>query len=769
MPLLDNKIYIGSIANPDYYYDNAQLMSNSAVGDFSVDVISNELSIDELRFTVTPMPIQLVAYDDAELLDSDENNLVIAGTATKDYMQELPFGTPVWWKIGNDTYAKGYLKSVKRVGREQYEIRCVSGVGLLENKIHVGGLYSRVAMTTVLQSIIGSAFTYAVNADVATTLVDGRLPYDTARNNLHRLLFACGAMLLKGGSNGEDYTVSYLSDGVTDIPSYRVAINGSVDYKLPSNKAEITEHSFFQTANDLTKTLYDTQSGVVVDHQTIVFEEPSYNLTGSGLTINESGVNYAIVSGTGTLTGKVYTHTRRIYTISDIQAGEAEQTRRVTENELVSQYNVRNVAQRILSYYKSARTIRAKIMLNDEKCGQIIHTVDPFGEETTGYLTKATVTPDTVKGAQCEITECQINGGNGNYYTNRVLITQSGTWIVPAGKDGIRIVAHGGGEGGQGGAGGEGGCGGLKSYSGDISSRYYTEDGKERAEYYYADGEQRTPSGGAGGNGGRKGKHIIYDVNVSPGETITISIGTGGAGGAGGAGANGAFYHSWTSGNHGGAGTPTSGSQGTDGGATTVSGSFGTITSANGTRDVGYYDADTGTVYGNDGVAGTKGGNGGTTDTSSLRGSNGANGYPGQNVGSNTGGTGGTGKNIGTWSGTTFLSSGGGGGGASVGGIGSNGTSGYRTNYQRSDGRRIMAMSNGGNGANATAPAKATLGNGGAGGNGGGAGGNAGGAYNSRTDLYDVGHDNEWTWDGGDGGNGSAGGAGGDGFVIIYY
>lgn len=754
MPLLENKIYIGSVETPYYYFDNAQLMSNSAIGEFAVDVISNELSIDELRFTVTP---------------TNEGNAVIPGVGAKDYMQELPFGTPVWWNIGNETYAKGYLKSVKRVGRSLYQIQCVSGVGLLDNKIHVGGLYSRVAMTTVLQSIIGSAFTYAVNADVAETLVDGRLPYDTARNNLHRLLFACGAMLLKGGANGEDYTVSYLSDNVTDIPSSRVAINGSVDYKLPSNQAEITEHSFFQTANDLTKTLYDNQQGITVDHLTVVFEEPAYNLTGSGLTINESGVNYAVVSGTGTLTGKVYTHTRRIYTLSDLQAGEAEQTRRVTENELVSQFNVRNVAQRILSYYKSARTIRAKIMLDDERCGEIVHTVDPFGEETTGYLTRMSVTPDTVKGAQCEITECQITGGNGNYYTNRVLIDQSGTWEVPAGKTGLRLVVHGGGEGGQGGKGGEGGCGGLKDYSGDIRRRTFTEDGKTKVEYYYNSGEQRVPAGGTGGSGGRKGKHVIYDVNVTPGETLTISVGAGGTGGAGGSGANGAFYHGWASADHGGAGTPTAGSSGTDGGNTTVIGSFGTITSASGTRDVGYYDADTGTVYGVDGGTGTPGGNGGTTDRTSMRGSNGAAGFNGQNVGAYSGGAGASGGNIGVWSGRPFMASGGGGGGAAVGSIGSNGTAGYYTGSATSEGQSVMATGNGGNGANATAvPAKATLGNGGVGGNGGGAGGNAAGALNSDDEYYAILPDNHGIY-GGNGGNGSVGGDGGDGFVIIYY
>jgi len=94
----------------------------------------------------------------------------------------------------------------------------------------------------------------------------------------------------------------------------------------------------------------------------------------------------------------------------------------------------------------------------------------------------------------------QANGGK--LYTDVIIITESGTYTMPAGITEITLVLIGGGQGGQGGQGG--------------------------AEGYYTD---RNGNGGAGGRGGK-----VYSspLTINDGQEIVISIGAGGNGGKGG-------------------------------------------------------------------------------------------------------------------------------------------------------------------------------------------------------------------------------------------
>lgn len=63
MPIyaLTNDIYIGSVNNPTYHFQNPQIALNSPSGTFALDVIGNELSID--TFTVTVRMTEDDLYD----------------------------------------------------------------------------------------------------------------------------------------------------------------------------------------------------------------------------------------------------------------------------------------------------------------------------------------------------------------------------------------------------------------------------------------------------------------------------------------------------------------------------------------------------------------------------------------------------------------------------------------------------------------------------------------------------------------------------------
>lgn len=143
--------------------------------------------------------------------DADSPKLYILSsrdkTPEKEYLKNLPFGTPVEWYCGTWLIAKGYVKSIERTSATTWKITCVSGIGLLDERMHPGGIYTGQKFSTVFADIVGDSFKYVWEGRsiaLKNMSVFGWLPYDTARNNLHRLLFAMGATLKRTYVTRED-------------------------------------------------------------------------------------------------------------------------------------------------------------------------------------------------------------------------------------------------------------------------------------------------------------------------------------------------------------------------------------------------------------------------------------------------------------------------------------------------------------------------------------------------------------------------------------
>ena len=825
MPIyaLTNDIYIGSVNNPTYHFQNPQIALNSPSGTFALDVIGNELSIDTFTVTVriTEDYLYGALYDsaDSQLFDSAGRPFFVLidaeKTTLRDLMDSFEYGTPVWWYVAGEFYAKGYIKSVDRVSKYGFKFTCVSGVGLLDTPMHTGGVYENTSIPTVLASIIGGAFTYTVSAAVAADVISGRLPYDTRRNNLHRLLFATGAALMKGDASN-DYVIDYLPGNVTDIPASRVSINGSVDYQLPSNKVEITEHAFFVSESQPTETLFDT-GDVIADNQLVVFEDAvvvtTLATTGT-LTVSESGPNYAIVSGLGTLTGKYYVHTKQIVQYTENPNNAPERVRRVTECELVTALNSYNVLRRVMNYYHSSKVVKAKLLTQGERCGQLLRMTDAFGDLTEAYLSRMDALVTSVIGADCQLIEGYTPGNNGNYYNDYLIVTEddivNGTWNVPQALRGkkARIVLFSGAQGGQGGWYGNGmGTAEGKPPSGisvSTQSLVYVGDKGDI---------QKGFAGGAGGHGGKSAARIL-NIDISElANSYSVTLGEGGEGGEGGTAVRPEpEYHptdvTYTA--------PQDGQQGGDS-------VFGSYSTASGVAFEGTYsNMITGEVLatsGDDGEAGADGGDGGASETylafdtreeaQAYSYAVSGRGKAGKSFGSIEGGAGVDGgagmapfnNTNGTYARLPRkyivfgLPGGAGGGGAAAGGggkvgtVGKSGSIGYLSfgesvvtyyvnaayltvdsDYPDGYYLRTNFCSVGGDGGDVSLIPSQPIYKGGKGGYGGGGGGGAGqciGKVNVQqgavTTVY-VG-----TAYGGKGGNGGKGGKGSDGFFVVYF
>lgn len=694
--------------NSDTYIDK-QISSGSVFMVQSLD--GDELQYDTLNFTLT-----------------------LGKEVTEPPVYK--YGTEVIYRHRGNLVGKYYVTAVSRVGRNNYNVSCVSPVGLLANLQHYGGIYSGISFSDLLDEIIGGVVPFSVAPELEKQPVYGWLPVATRRDNLHQALFAMGAAAQKD-ENGE-LVFKPLSDEIhTEIPDGRIYVSGSVKYPEAVTKVSISEHTFVANDTDETVTLFDglveseritAPSGSVMQGSLILFNDPMHSLVIDNGEILESGVNYAVLAPAAEckLTGQKYTHTVRQITRPEAPLTKSDDTENnitVTDATLISIANGENVADRLMSYYSSAKTITTDIVVSNERAGSSVQFTDPFGDLTKGIIKSMDINMSNTLKAHTEVIADYSPGSVGNFYNNLDVISSDSTWTVPAGVSKIRVVIIGGGDGGYSGAQGENGGDGQSSAAGIGLSWGRWGDGGE---------------GGAKGQGGLGGRILVLSLVVEEGQLFDVVVGSGGVGGI-------------CEGTH-----NTPGTEGTDT-------SFGEYSSANGARSVtGYTDLFGTTAYGKPGESGLSDGadgiGGGTGNEAAPEGETitingityvcGERGETARAVHNNDQGF------------VESIAAGGGGdgGGAAAGANGFDGKDGQA--FADENGATAIG-GDGGAGATASIHGEdgAEFGSGGQGGcGGGGGGGGASGAFSSV-----VGGS------GGKGGMGSSGGAGAPGCVLIYY
>lgn len=675
------------------------------------DPISEELAWDTLTFGVTSYALGeqgvFTSLMEEYTTDSDEQYVVDSGNLM-DYTRGDPvrvYKDGVFWR-------EFYLDSIQQRHGGIFEFSCISAVGLLAERYHRGGVYFGSTVGAIVEEVM-SGIEYEIAADVESLALYGWLPYDTARANLSRILFATGASLMKT-AQGAPY-IRFNQPGTAANVDGRTYYERGVQPVGKYGSIELVEHTFYNSTGQAEVVLFDNTNDVAASGSLIVFKDPVAAVRAQGLTVSEWGANWAIVSGTGILYGTPYVHIQRLLTApTGLSSGEVKN---ISDNALVSRLNSGNVLQRLVAYYGGAEIYTLAIKQINERPGDLITFPAFSGSLERGYISASDARASSFTRADLEVVTNWTPTGLGNQYSEYFIITadSSGTITIPAAHRGKRALAvlFSGAEGGQGGFDGEDGG---ESYSPDTDvSRWY-----EGPIYGGLGGE-----GGSGGAPGGCGRFLQIEIE-SLAASYSGHIGAGGAGGA-----------------HG-------GERGTIG-EDTVLDSWST---EEGYIPEGpYVNLLDGSIYGEPGTPGAAGKAGGKAgDFRNYRFENYDDGQTGENFNTIWRGGAGHAKIKKTTTFGTAYSSGSGGGGAAYGNSGS-------AAYPDSDGR----WSEAGAGANATAPAQASFYRGGDGGNGGGGGG--GGGY----EVYRQSSVTTWHFSaGGAGGLGSAGGQGAKGFILFY-
>ena len=721
-------------------------------------IVGDELPYDTFEAEVWDYAYALLMLADSgpklAMMNAD-GRFMLARLSNKS-MEAFTYGAPVTWTHRGKLVLKQYLESIRRTGEYKYLLSCVSGIGLLAKSRHYGGLYENALFSDVLKEIVGEAFPYTVDTQIASIKIYGVLPVDNRRNNLKKLLTATGAVLYTNADGSVRFAVPDTTSPV-EIKDGDIYMGGSVDHPTPYQAVKITEHAYAKTPNDILTTLLDgeatgrdiiTPAGASVNGALVTFDDPMHDLAITGTTILESGVNYAVLAPAAycTLTGYKYSHTTRIVTAGSLTASE-QATKRLDDNTLVSLFNVDTVARRWLEYYSAQKVVSVSVVWKGEQPAGAVIFSDPYDEQAVGLIESQDVRLSAKLAADTTAQAGKIPAISGNTYEHVLVVEQSGQVTIPAeAGDQAQLVLISGGPGGSSGYAGQ-------TLSTSTESKSYGIDTIHRLKSLYP---TAAAPGGKSGNPGGGARVVRVTIPVVPGQTmLNVTLGAGGPGGLFADGEN---------------------SPGQDGGDTIV----GDYTTA-GVQPVssGYYDPINGVLYGAPGSEGVTGGDGGGYDKDTQKT------IPAKSVTAfgqtfTGGGSPGTGNSVTSESGNyttgygskTAIAFASYGGGAAYGNNGEDGGLSEHTAYTATDTAAAVG-GKGGKGADALPPPVPSVrGCGGTGGNGGGGAGSCGGAqvenaYKESTASpvpnFSV-SANTMTP-----GKGSDGGPGAPGVLLIYY
>ena len=367
-----------------YQYDSATQLTFADEGNFDGVLLEgsfyNETSLLEDELSIDTMKIRVRSIN------------------TSYPLHNFIYGSQVTFYKDDALYGKYYLVSVERQTKNEYILNVQSSIGLLDDTMHYGGIYSGEYASTIIKDIIGEKIAYTEHNIFSKIKVYGWLPVATRRENLKQLLFAVGGCVKKKG--GDVYFTTLTVDAPKAIPESKVYDTGKITYDSPASRIEVVEHQFSKVDSAPSEEVYSgeiigssfiTPKGYSVsDAALVTWDKPYHSLTFSNCTLlnNEKGVNYAVVSSSGsaTISGKPYIHSKMIVSRDKENYNGKEKVAKVENATLVTLANSNSVAEKVMAYYDSPCTLSGAIVMDGEKPLDNITMPNQFEEENTGMI-----------------------------------------------------------------------------------------------------------------------------------------------------------------------------------------------------------------------------------------------------------------------------------------------------------------------------------------------------------------------------------------------
>lgn len=454
------------------------------------------------------------------IADSLEPNTLNATVRCSDSsILEFEQDTRLTYVHSTDLPAYFYIQDITRTGPDEYAISAMSAIGrLIHGEQHYGGIYTGQTVGQVIPEICGPV-PCVVKTNLQDVQIYGWLPIASRRDNLAQILFAVGAWI-RDDLDGVLH-IERLWDGYTaNITQAQIYQGPSMSYGAKVTQVVVTEHQYVQGGEEVTLFEGQSQQGDI-----ITFSEPAYNLRASGFSILESNANYAkITAGNGTLIGSAYIHNTRQVSANVSQAAEPNVVT-VSDATLVSLVNSSDVAQRLAQYYACLATFDGDILPGQQLDGNVVGIYDPFDRQMVQACLKSL---DIKISGTLKATVSALVGfkppqvDDSQTLDERIVLTGSGTYQIPAGTTLIRYVLISGAQGGHcGQKGGDVGTSPSVSWSDPTWGDQYRGCG--------------LADGGVGGEGGAPGagaRILEGTLDISDIASIPYSCGLGGLGAA---------------------------------------------------------------------------------------------------------------------------------------------------------------------------------------------------------------------------------------------
>ena len=454
------------------------------------------------------------------IADSLEPNTLNATVRCSDSsILEFEQDTRLTYVHSTDLPAYFYIQDITRTGPDEYAISAMSAIGrLIHGEQHYGGIYTGQTVGQVIPEICGPV-PCVVKTNLQDVQIYGWLPIASRRDNLAQILFAVGAWI-RDDLDGVLH-IERLWDGYTaNITQAQIYQGPSMSYGAKVTQVVVTEHQYVQGGEEVTLFEGQSQQGDI-----ITFSEPAYNLRDSGFSILEGNANYAkIAAGNGTLIGSAYIHNTRQVSADVSQAAEPNVVT-VSDATLVSLVNSSDVAQRLAQYYACLATFDGDILPGQQLDGNVVGIYDPFDRQMVQACLKSL---DIKISGTLKATVSALVGfkppqvDDSQTLDERIVLTGSGTYQIPAGTTLIRYVLISGAQGGHcGQKGGDVGTSPSVSWSDPTWGDQYRGCG--------------LADGGVGGEGGAPGagaRILEGTLDISDITSIPYSCGLGGLGAA---------------------------------------------------------------------------------------------------------------------------------------------------------------------------------------------------------------------------------------------
>jgi hypothetical protein len=307
---------------------------------------------------------------DLRLYSADGGFSIVNPTGYYAYLQERQ-AIAVYEQVDNQSVYMGqfYMDQWENKSETEIEFRCVDLLGVLDKITYNGGLWSGagIALPTLLAAILGPIHApFDLDASLSGVSVIGWIPICSYRQALQQIAIAVGAYVDCGRSGAiKIYKTPIASASVASaaITKADKGMDQSISLRPQVTGVEVTAHNYVATS---TSTQLYSGTLAAGTHE-ITFNAPMHDLSVSGATITDSGVNYAVLSvavtGSVTLSGQTYTDTTQVYSLTNgaLPATAKPNMLKITDATLVHLGNMAAVAQLVYDYYQQRYLQKVKL------------------------------------------------------------------------------------------------------------------------------------------------------------------------------------------------------------------------------------------------------------------------------------------------------------------------------------------------------------------------------------------------------------------------